>query len=209
MPNPTHLVPRNIVHDLISGVTPGEDYETRDRTTALNWIESGAPLFRITRPATPNPHLCVYSVFLDDIRRTILLIDHIKAHCRLPPGGHVDPDEDPRTTALREAHEELGINGTFHSHFGDTAAFVSVTETRGDHSHTDVTLWFVLTADQETPITLDTREANALRWFPLDDPTEWSNPNRFDPALPRFRSKLLTALNPTETGRVRDDHLDA
>ncbi|WP_280473563.1 NUDIX hydrolase [Nocardia asiatica] len=129
----TSLDPRTIVYRLISGIIPQDERESRDRTTALERIDSGAPLFRIARPATPDPHLCVYTVPLDDARRTVSPTDHVKARCRLAPGGHVDPDEDPRTTALREAHEELGIDGTFHPRFGSAPLFESVTATRGEH----------------------------------------------------------------------------
>jgi len=39
----------------------------------------------------------------------ILLIHHRKLDKWLPLGGHIELDEDPEQAALREAHEELGI----------------------------------------------------------------------------------------------------
>ncbi len=47
-----------------------------------------------------------------------MLVDHVKARLWLFPGGHVDDGEDPRTMVLREAAEELGIDGKFHPRFG-------------------------------------------------------------------------------------------
>ncbi|MGH3875049.1 MAG: NUDIX hydrolase [Pseudonocardiaceae bacterium] len=185
--------PRDVVHDLVVGVAPLDEREAQDRITTLQWIQSGAPLFRIARPATPDKHLCVYFALFDDARRSVLLVDHVKAGLWLFPGGHVDDGEDPRTTVLREAAEELRIDGEFHSRFGDEPLFLTVTKTRGEHSHTDVSFWFVLAADQDMQIEADPREANEVRWFVLDDPAEWAH-DRFDPHMARFCDKLLARL---------------
>lgn len=66
-----------------------------------------------------------------------------------------------------------------------------MTKTRGEHSHTDVSFWFVLAADQDMRIEADPREANEVRW--LEDPAEWSE-DRFDPHMARFRDELLARL---------------
>jgi len=106
-----------VVRELVAGVTPLDEHEARDAADMLQWIESGASLFRITPPATPDKHICVYLALLDDTRHSVLLVDHIKAGLWLFPGGHVDEHEDPRTTVLREGAEELGIAGRFqHPH---------------------------------------------------------------------------------------------
>ncbi|MGH3845935.1 MAG: NUDIX domain-containing protein [Pseudonocardiaceae bacterium] len=102
-------------------------------------VASQDPLFRmIARPATPDKHLCVYFALFDEARRSVLLVDHVKANLWLFPGGHVDDGEDPRTTVLREAAEELQTEAEFHPRFGDAPLFVTVTTTRGEFSHTDV-----------------------------------------------------------------------
>ncbi len=185
--------PRGVVHHLVAGVAPLDGYETQDKATTLRWVRSGAPLFRIARPATPDKHLCVYFALLDDARRSVLLVDHVKAGLWLFPGGHVDEGEDPRSTVLREAAEELRIDGEFHPRFGEAPLFLTVTKTRGEHSHTDVSFWFVLTADQDMLIEADPREANEVRWFALDDPAQWAH-DRFDPHMARFRDKLVARL---------------
>jgi len=185
--------PRTVVEELVAGVDPLDDHEAVDKTGVLGWIRSGAQLFRVARPATPDKHLCVYAALFDEVRRSVLLVDHVKAGLWLFPGGHVDEGEDPRRTVLREAAEELRIDGEFHPWFGDDPLFLTVTRTRGEHSHTDVSFWFVLTADQDLRIEADPREARGVRWFALDDPSEWSA-DRFDPQMGRFRNKLLARL---------------
>ncbi|MBV9141102.1 MAG: NUDIX domain-containing protein [Pseudonocardiales bacterium] len=139
----------------VAGVVPLDEREAQDKATTLQWVNSGAPLFRIARPATPDKHLCVYFALFDEARRSVLLVDHVKAGLWLFPGGHVDDGEDPRTTVLREAAEELQINGEFHPRFGEQPLFLTVTKTRGEHGHTDVSFWFVLAADQDMRIEAD------------------------------------------------------
>ncbi|HET9139158.1 NUDIX hydrolase [Actinophytocola sp.] len=192
--------PRAVVHDLVAGIDPFDAHEEQDRADTLRWVRSGAPLFRIARPATPDRHLCVYCVLFDQTRRTVLLVDHVKAGLWLFPGGHVDDGEDPCRTVLRESAEELGITGEFHPRFGGRPLFLSVTKTRGEHSHTDVSFWFVLAADRHMRIEADPREANRVRWFALDDPAEWAR-GEFDPHMARFRGKLMSRLeNRTPVG---------
>ena len=41
---------------------------------------------------------------------TVLLIKHKLLHIWLPPGGHVELDEDPNEAAIREAKEETGLD---------------------------------------------------------------------------------------------------
>ncbi len=48
--------------------------------------------------------------FVVDGDRTILHW-HPKLGIWLPPGGHIDPDEDPVQAVLREVREETGIDG--------------------------------------------------------------------------------------------------
>jgi len=187
--------PRSAIADLAARVSPYDGLEERDRAEILRWVASGAPLFRVQPPATPPRHLAVYFALLDEHRRELMLVDHIKAGCWLLPGGHVDEGEDPRTTVVREAQEELGIAARFHEGLGgDRPFFLTVTQTRGPHSHTDVTLWFVLAADRGEPMRPDPGEFRGVSWFGLDEPIEW-DAGTFDPQMHRFVAKLTTAVD--------------
>jgi 8-oxo-dGTP pyrophosphatase MutT (NUDIX family) len=178
---------RAVVRALAAGIVPADGREAADRDATLRWIDSGAPLFRIAKPATPDRHLCAYSGLVDDTRGTVLLVDHVKAGLWLPPGGHVDDGEDPRDTALREAEEELGVDARFHPRFGAEPVLLSVSRTRGADSHTDVTFWFVLDGREDMPVVVDAREARQVRWFPLSEPAP---PGRADPRMDAFRRKV-------------------
>lgn len=73
--------------------------ETLHLRDALAWVGAGAPLYRVSKPATPPEHLVSYVALVAD--EHILLVDHKQAQHQLPTGGHVEPDEDPRVTVVR------------------------------------------------------------------------------------------------------------
>ena len=129
------------IRDEVRQIDPFDDLERTTRADVLAWIDSGAELCRVQKPATPPKHLISYFVVVDG--EYVLLVDHLNAGLWLPPGGHVEPDEHPRDTVRRECMEELFLEA------GDVAdlcpIFVTVTETVGNApGHTDVSLWYVI-----------------------------------------------------------------
>ncbi len=183
MTDPTLL--RKEIRKEVSGIVPLDEIERADIRRALDWIDSGAPLARTEKPATPNPHLVSYFVVMDGDH--ILLVDHINAELWLPTGGHVDPDEHPQTTVTREAQEELALEAEF---VFDTPLFITVTDTVGKTAgHTDISLWYVLRGDRTKDYDFDQTEFETVRWFHRDHaPTTRTEPN-----LTRFMAKLATA----------------
>lgn len=110
--------PRVVVHDLAAGMVPHDGREVTDKSATLRWVRSGAP-FCFGRSGRPRRiRTCVYFALFDEVRRTVLLVDHVTVGLWLFPGGHVDDGADPRTTVLREAAEELRIDGEFRPWFG-------------------------------------------------------------------------------------------
>jgi 8-oxo-dGTP diphosphatase len=177
------------VHDLVAGLTPGDDLEAGHRSDTLRWLRSTDDVYRRVKPATPPRHLVSYVVPVDPADGSLLLVDHIKAGLWLPPGGHVEPDEHPAGTARREASEELGLGPD--TAFPDAPVFVTVTETVGTTAgHTDVSLWFLVGVDQAASLVLDHDEFHAARWW---SPAQLltADPAGFDPHLGRFLAKTL------------------
>jgi 8-oxo-dGTP diphosphatase len=192
--------PRTVVRDRVLAVIPVDEREAADRAEILEWIDSGAPLFRTVRPVTPPKHLAVYFALVDDDARCVMLVDHLKAQAWLLPGGHVDDGEDPRWSVEREAFEELQITPKFHERLGGgQPLFLSITQTRGMNTHTDVTLWFALKGDVTAEIRPDPREFSEVRWYSLDDQTDWSA-DCFDPHMQRFMAKLKGTLDSASRG---------
>ena len=163
-------------------IQPLDELERESKLDVLAWIDSGAELCRLEKPATPPKHLISYFAVVDDDH--LLLVDHINAELWLPTGGHVDPGEHPRDTALREAREELSIEGEF---LREGPIFVTVTETVGKTAgHTDVSLWYVLRGNRESEFAFDDSEFREIRWFHRNDvPLD-----RTDEHMSRFLQKL-------------------
>jgi 8-oxo-dGTP diphosphatase len=157
---------------------------------AIAWVESGAPLFRRIKPAIPPKHLVCYFAVVDG--EHILLVDHKNAQLWLPPGGHVELDENPRATVVREIKEELDITLTLDA--VGLPAMITVTQTVGTClAHTDVTLWYVVQGDRFAPIKFDHSEFNEVRWFAFSEiPLA-----RSEPHLKRFLTKIADSRAPT------------
>jgi 8-oxo-dGTP diphosphatase len=185
---------RVVISGLVAGVRPVDAQETADQAAIVDWIESGLPLFRTVPPATPPKHLVSYFVPLDAAGRCVLLGDHVKSGLWLPPGGHVEEGEDPRSTVEREALEELGIEASFHPRAGgDRPFFLTVNPTVGEQSHVDVSMWFVLDCGRDAEIRPDPREFRSVRWYNMDEQPQWAA-GQFDPQMNRFVGKLTAAL---------------
>lgn len=186
----THTEMRAATRDLVAAIDPLDDAEFRHRAEVLDWIDSGAPLWRTAKPATPPMHLVSYAVVIDPALEHALLVDHRIAGRWLPTGGHIEPGEHPATTAQRELAEELGIHPDPHPFFGDRPVLVTVTETVGDvTTHHDVSLWYAFAAPTDTEIQPDPGEFADTRWWPIDQVAHGAG-TRFDPHLPRFLAKL-------------------
>ena len=183
-----HSSIRENIHHLISAIIPYDDVEQEHINDTRLWIESGAPIFRVQKPDVPNKHLVSYFVLFDEVHEKILLCDHKKALLWLPAGGHVEIDEDPKTTASRECLEELNVTADFwspHPLFLTQALTVGLTA-----GHTDVSLWYVLKGDSNKAYEFDQSEFNDIRWFRLDEIPH----DKSDPHMRRFIEKLKGSL---------------
>lgn len=183
-----HSPMREHIHHIISAIIPYDDVEQEHINDTCRWIESGAPIFRVQKPDVPNKHLVSYFVLFDDVHQKILLCDHKKALLWLPSGGHVEIDEDPKTTVERECLEELKVTADFlspHPLFLTSTLTVGITA-----GHTDVSLWYVLKGDSHKIYEFDKSEFNYVRWFHLDEIPY----SKSDPHMERFIQKLKGSL---------------
>ena len=170
----------------LASISPLDDIEREHLADAMSWVTSGAQLCRVAKPAKPPKHLVCYFAVIDEDH--ILLVDHRKAQLWLPSGGHVEPDEDPRTTVVRELQEELGV-GVGPDRVG-APIMVTVTSTVGTTAgHIDVSLWYAVQVSRESRISFDAEEFHSVQWFSFDDVPL----HRSDPHLGRFLAKLQRA----------------
>jgi 8-oxo-dGTP diphosphatase len=175
---------RTMIADIVRSIQPYDALEQAHLAVTIAWIESGAPLCRIAKPATPPQHLVSYFVVVNPATDHLLLVDHKKAGLWLPSGGHVEPDEHPEATVTREVWEELHLHADF---LFPQPIFLTVTQTVGTTAgHTDVSLWYVLRGDERQEVQYDRDEFQQIAWFRVDAlPVE-----RTDPHMQRFATKL-------------------
>jgi ADP-ribose pyrophosphatase YjhB (NUDIX family) len=173
---------RSVIRTELESINPHDPLEQEHLREALAWVDSGAELYRIAKPATPPIHLVSYFAVVDG--DYILLVDHRMAQLWLPTGGHVEPGEHPRDTVTRELQEELGLAA---DHSIAAPLMLTCTDTVGlTAGHRDVSLWYVVKADRTRPLQFDAGEFNTVQWFQLDEvPFE-----RSDPHMRRFVAKL-------------------
>lgn len=185
---------RAAIRSELEAITPLDDLEMQHLGEALAWVDSDAPLCRTAKPATPPQHLVSYFAVVDG--ESILLVDHKNAGLWLPPGGHVEVGEHPRDTVSREVSEELGFTP---AHEIAAPLMVTRTTTVGlTAGHIDVSLWYVVSASRNQPISYDAQEFAGVRWFELSE----APLDRSDPHLGRFIRKLR-ANQPLERMREK------
>lgn len=173
------------IREEIAAISPLDDLERSHIADTLAWIDSGAQLFRLAKPATPPRHLVSYFVVHDGSH--VLLADHRNAQLWLPTGGHVDDGEHPRTTVERELQEELGFAAP---HPVGPPLMLSASTTVGlTAGHTDVSLWYQIRVQRDQAIRFDEGEFVSVRWFAFDDVPF----ARCDPHMARFLRKCRVA----------------
>ena len=57
---------RSQIRDELIAIKPLDDLEREHLLDALTWVDSGAELFRVAKPATPPKHLVSYFAIVDD-----------------------------------------------------------------------------------------------------------------------------------------------
>jgi 8-oxo-dGTP pyrophosphatase MutT (NUDIX family) len=195
---------RSHLAGIVREIVPLDDVEQCHRLDALAWIASEVELYRYKKPDLPPKHLVAYIALVDLDARALLLVDHRNARRWLPTGGHVEPNEDPASTAQRELREELGIEAALVPGLSSNPLLITQTTTAGrDAGHVDVSLWYVLTAAQTTPLDADQNEFASTRWWTFDE-VDVAPIGQLDPHLPRFLAKLRRDLaQPTSGGAER------
>jgi 8-oxo-dGTP diphosphatase len=174
---------RGAIRQEMAAIRPLDALEATHRDDVLRWIDSGAELCRLAKPATPAKHLVSYFAVVSDDH--VLLVDHRLAQLWLPTGGHVEPGEHPRETVLRELREELGI--VPEGEIGEPLMITCTTTVGQTAGHTDVSLWYVVRLAMKQPLQYDEEEFAAVRWFHQD-----AIPlTRTDPHMHRFLRKLV------------------
>jgi 8-oxo-dGTP diphosphatase len=121
----------------------------------------------------------------------VLLIEHAKLKWWLPPGGHIEPNEDPVQAVLREGREETGLDCEIVSPVAFAhesievlpAPFTILVEDvpEGGEMVQHIDCIYVLRPlSSPSAISADEREVTGARWVPVGQVAALSTP----PELP-------------------------
>jgi 8-oxo-dGTP diphosphatase len=179
---------RAAVRTEVELIQPLDALEATHQADALDWIDSGAELFRIAKPDVPPKHLVSYFAVVD--AEHILLVDHRQARLWLPTGGHVEPGEHPRDAVRRELAEELGIRAQ--GEIGPPRMITCTTTVGLTAGHTDVSLWYIVRSSRQAKLQHDAHEFADVRWFHRSEVPL----SRSDPHMSRFLQKLQSTTSP-------------
>jgi ADP-ribose pyrophosphatase YjhB (NUDIX family) len=142
-------------------------------------------------------HFTASALIIKD--KKVLLVYHKKLGVWLYPGGHVENNETPDETIVREVMEETGLSveiiGEKDENLTDTRADVSVLsnpyvilcELVGDHYHNDI-VYLCRIIGENTQIKYNANESEAIGFFGLD---ELDNAKLF----PNFKELLKKVLH--------------
>lgn len=139
----------------------------------------------------------------------VLLIYHNKLGMWLYPGGHVDPDEDPAQTAVREVQEETGVaveivaderftHPSVVTHpvpFAILELPVPHDPVVGPHHHIDMVYVCRAVSSELTPRPAEIRDC---RWVPVGQVATYDVP----PQLPALIEAAAGWVSGTATARV-------
>ena len=131
----------------------------------------------------------------------VLLILHKKLNLWLPPGGHIELDEDPEQAVLREVKEECGIEVDIDGKKFDklsertkplfSPAFMDIHNISDTHRH--IGMHYICTPKNgQVDIEMNKEELSDMRWFSIED---LENTVDLMPEVKRYALKALAQIS--------------
>lgn len=185
-----------IAHDHDACGNQWNNYNAADVEAAVRWIDDHP------RPAEQNAggavteqtrHTTASAVVVDRGTASVLLVLHKKMGVWVFPGGHVDPDEAPHETAVREVREETGIEPVLFTPAAPArlpgmvrhpAPWVVAEipapghpadgEWPAEPPHSHIDLLYVATADRAAALVGQDDEVGGVQWVPVTELGGWN-----------------------------------
>lgn len=117
-------------------------------------------------------HFCASAFVINPVDKKILLVHHSGFNRWVQPGGHIDDDEVPEETAIREVYEETGIRvkllGQRFPREDDFIRPLGIQKNRGKNGDIHIDITYVA-----VPLSLDEieddDEVDKFNWFSREE----------------------------------------
>lgn len=141
------------------------------------------------------------SAFVTHVGRTLLLL-HSQKHLWLPPGGHLERDEEPAPAAVREVWEETGLRVEITSprvpagipHAAPRPEASLAVEIEPGHIHLDLVYFARLAPGAPSGPLRPNEEAAELRWWTAAELTRGEG--RLPPAVAALALMAVEGAGP-------------
>lgn len=176
---------------------PFNEQEEKDCGMIIRLLKGVPDLFERTNPVA---HMTASAWVLNHDRTKVLMAYHNIYQSWSWLGGHADGETDLLQVALREVHEESGIENVQPVNegiFSVESLTVDGHEKRGSYvsSHLHLNVTFLLEADEEENMKIKPDENSGVAWFTLEEALQKSSEPWF---VKRIYGKLNRKLEATE-----------
>lgn len=121
-----------------------------------------------TREDGETEHFCSFIVPIHKASGSVFVGHHIKADDWIPPGGHIEPNEDPLETVIRECGEELQYIPTPEQIKVFEFTIIPIVPPRETcTAHFD--FWFAVDVPDKIPFKYDRGEFHDAGWFTFEE----------------------------------------
>lgn len=117
-------------------------------------------------------HFCSSAFVVDPMTKKILLVFHSQFKKWVQPGGHIENDEFPEETAMREVYEETGYHiellGERFPRENDLIRPLGIQKNRGSNGDVHIDIIYAAKPIRRTKVEADDEIKN-YRWFTREE----------------------------------------
>lgn len=118
-------------------------------------------------------HFCASVFAIDPTNKKMLLVHHKKFNKWVQPGGHIEDNETPEETAVREVYEETGVKvkllGDRFPREDDFIRPLGIQCNRNLKGDMHIDIIYVAVANGNNELVLNDEESNDIGWFSRQD----------------------------------------